>query len=79
MEGVWEEAEAERENMKESLEMVDPVSKPKTSEAVGERVIGEPLRVILRKEMKLLTILLWKKPPVDGHSTMFGTAGVSEC
>lgn len=59
---VWEEAEVERENMKESLEMVEPVSKPKTSEAVVERAIGEPLRMILRKEMKLLTILLWKKP-----------------
>merc|ERR1712013_813176 len=52
----------EREDMKESLEMVEPVSKPKTSEAVVERAIGEPLRMTLRKEMKLLTILLWKKP-----------------
>merc|ERR1719312_2185706 len=58
---VWEEAEVERENMKGSLEMVELVSKPKTSEAVGERATGEPLRMIPRKEMKLLTILLWKK------------------
>lgn len=58
---VWEEAEVERENMRGSLEMLELVSKLKTSVVVVERATGELLRMILRKEMKLLTIHLWRK------------------
>merc|ERR1719289_41757 len=42
--------------------MLELVSKLKTSVVVGERAIGELSRMIPRKEMKLLTILLWRKP-----------------
>merc|ERR1719431_2028211 len=41
--------------------MLELVSKLKTSVVVVERAIGELLRMILRKEMKLLTIHLWRK------------------
>merc|ERR1719425_152887 len=42
--------------------MLELVSKLKTSVVVVERATGELLRMIPRKEMKLLTILLWRKP-----------------
>merc|ERR1719244_2117331 len=58
----WEEVEVERENMRGSLEMLELVSKLKTSVVVVERATGELLRMIPRKEMKLLTIHLLRKP-----------------
>merc|ERR1719370_2626870 len=42
--------------------MLELVSKLKTSVVVVERATGELLRMILRKEMKLLTIHLLRKP-----------------
>merc|ERR1719278_808585 len=42
--------------------MLELVSKLKISVVVVERATGELLRMIPRKEMKLLTILLWEKP-----------------
>merc|ERR1719209_1955094 len=41
--------------------MLELVSKLKTSVVVVERATGELLRMIPRKEMKLPTILLWRK------------------
>merc|ERR1719489_733816 len=48
--------------MRGSLEMPELVSKLKTSVVVVERATGELLRTIPRKEMKLLTIHLLRKP-----------------
>merc|ERR1719489_727961 len=42
--------------------MLELVSKLKTSVVVVERAIGELMRMIPRKEMKQLTIHLWRKP-----------------
>merc|ERR1719370_123030 len=42
--------------------MLELVSKLKTSVVVVERATGELLRMIPRKEMKLLTIHLLRKP-----------------
>merc|ERR1719499_1724003 len=42
--------------------MLELVSKLKISVVVEERAIGELLRMIPRKEMKLLTTLLWRRP-----------------